>query len=198
MKDVKIGDADNALKHLEAIKDVENFKDEIELINDECREIKILQKAYEEDNFKLCYELLDMHKNLKSTKLGSLLEKHWLKLISKCEEYALHGDIKSIKETLGELMMLSSRRTKIGDLLRVSFQTKIQLLISTNKAKHAENIIYSYIDIFGIDKEIKSIMKTYERKFKTKLAITYNENNKASRNSWINSTLITGHLKTHP
>ena len=197
-ENLKKGKIEEVLKHIYIIKDIDSFKDEIQTIKEECKEVELLQKAYQENNFKLCYELIDIHKHLSYTELGLLLEKHWFKMIHRCEEYATKGDIKSIKETLNELILLSSRRTKIGDLLRITFQTKIKLLISKKETKQAENIIYSYIDTFGLDKEIHSIMKAYEKRFRTKLAITYNENGTISRNSWINSPLITGHLKKHP
>ena len=194
---IKKGDVNGAQNFLYKIENVVNLQEEVNILYGECKDILILQNAYENNNFKSCYEIIDLHKHLTSIELGVLLEKHWSKIIHECEEYALKGDIKKIKTTLGELITLNSRRGKIGDLLRLSFHTKIKTLISNNKTKQAQNIIYSYIDIFGQDKEISSVMKIYEKEFSTKLAITLNTNNKPTRDSWVYSEIITGHLKNY-
>jgi len=191
---MKKGDVKNAQKYLHKIEDVDELKDTVTMLYEECRDISLLQNAYENNNFKSCYELIDLHKHLTSTDLGMLLRKHWSKMIHQCEKYALKGDIKKIKTTLKELITLSSRRAKIGDLLRLSFHTKIQTLISKNRPKEAERIIYSYIDIFTTDKEISSIMKEYEKSFHLTLAITQDTHNRPSRDSWVHSDIITGHL----
>lgn len=191
---MKKGNVDDAQKYLHKIENVVNLKEEVDALFGECKDILILQNAYENNNFKSCYEIIDLHKHLTSTELGMLLQKHWSKIIHECEKYALKGDIKKIKTTLGELITLGSRRGKIGDLLRLSFHTKIQTLISKEKVKQAEKVIYSYIDIFGLDKEINSIMKIYEEKLSQELAITYDTHNKPTRDSWVYSEIITGHL----
>ncbi len=180
-----------AKKYLSKIENMAELKEEVLQLYANSKDIQILQNAYENNNFKSCYELLDIHKHLNSTELGQLLQKHWSKLMHKCEEYALEGDIKKIQTTLGELITLSTRRGKIGDILRLGFRAKIQILIKDNKKQEAENIIYSYIDIFAKDKEISSIMKQYETNFSTKLAITYDEQTKPTRDSWIYSKIVT-------
>jgi len=195
---IKKADISKAQEYLSKIEDIEDLKDEISQLYANCKDIEVLQYAYEKNNFKSCYELIDIHKHLNSTELGKLLQKHWSKLIYKCEEYALKGEIKKIKDILGELLTLSTRRGKIGDILRLSFRAKIQILIKKKKIQEAENIIYSYIDIFAKDKEIDSLMKKYETKFSTKLAITYDEQTKPTRDSWVYSELITGHLQKYP
>jgi ABC-type multidrug transport system ATPase subunit len=116
--------------------------------------------------------------------LGELLENHWSKLMQKCEEYALAGNIKEIKKTLGELIGLYSRRNKIGDLLRVSFHVRIKTLSGKKDFKAAEAIIYSYIDIFGIDSEISEIMKKFEKSTKQKLAISEAQFERPRRDKW--------------
>ena len=107
-----------------------------------------------------------------------------------CESYSLDGNIKAIKTLLGELLCIKTRTEKIGDLLRVAFYSKIKTLGESKKFASAENIIYSYIDIFGVDIEIKDMMKEYEKISSKKLAITHNENEKVLRSDWLNAALI--------
>ena len=149
-----------------------------------------LEQAYEHNDFLACYELIDTYFYLKTTKLGKLLEKHWSKLIAKCETYALKGDIQNIKVTLGELLRVSTRHAKVGDLLRVAFRSKILQLIKTKKFQSGENFIYSYIDIFGYDNEIRDIMEIFEMSTHYKLAITYQQHQRRGRNNWIHSSIM--------
>lgn len=189
---IKKGEIKHLKEYLSKLENIPYLKERVIELNNDCKSISTLQKAYKNNNFKSCYELIDIHKHLAYTELGILLQKHWSKIIHNCEEYALRGDIKEIKKSLGELITLSSRRNKIGDLLRVSFHTKIKILISNNKSKQAENIIYSYMDIFGLDSEINIIMKLFESKFSTQLAITYDKENRPTRDSWIYNEIIMG------
>jgi DNA-binding FadR family transcriptional regulator len=113
-----------------------------------------------------------------------MLESHWANIIQKAENFALKGNIKGVKSVLSGYMQVSSRKDKIGDLLRVSFHVKITELIHEKSAKSAESFIYSYIDIFGMDSEIISVMKEYEGYFLSKLAIT--QDKKIPRDNWLN------------
>lgn len=187
---IKSGEIVIAKKLLFSLSNIPHIAKDVEELNLECKYALILRKAYKEDRFKVCYEVLDSHKSLKKTELGILLERHWSKLMLKCEEYALAGNIKDIKKELDGLMRLTSRQNKIGDLLRVSFQVRIKMLLKSQNFHGAETIIYTYIDIFGQDSEIKQIINTYERLSSLKLAITQHQNKRPSRDSWLESPII--------
>lgn len=180
---------------IEQIKSLQNFtcnEDELEELYDNALSVKKLLSSYEKNDFRTCYVLIDNDERLQKLEITKLLEKHWQKLMIECENYTLQGDIQSIKETLQELINIPTRVQRTGDLLRLSFYTKIKHLISKNKFKSAENIIYSYIDIFGLDTEIKTLMRTYEKLYGNKLAITANQNLMKERNVWLNSEFIVG------
>ena len=187
---IRSGEIVIAKKLLFSLQNVLHVKDEVDKLNLECKYALILRRAYKEDHLKSCYEILDTHKSLKSTELGILLEKHWSKLMYKSEQFALLGNIKDIKKTLGKLLYLTSRENKIGDLIRVSFQVRIKMLIKSRNFKGAETIIYTYTDIFGLDSEIKHIMNTYEKASSTKLALPNELVERPLRNSWVHSPII--------
>ncbi|MDF1875276.1 hypothetical protein JHD48_05985 [Sulfurimonas sp. SAG-AH-194-I05] len=195
---VKIGEnitnceLDAALTKLTRLKNIASIKEIVETQIQECKAVKKLQDAYEENDFILCYEIIDKYNVLHATKLGNLLQNHWAKLSSIAEGYALKGNIKEIKNTLGELIHLKTRRDKIGDLFRLAFHSQIKGQIAKQLYKKAEALVYSYIDIFGLDREILSIMGMYEFRSKTKLAITNNQNMRVERNKWIESEVILG------
>lgn len=187
------GELQEAKQLLATLHDIQTIAPRVEELERKCKHIAALQKVYEENNFNECYTLLDLHPHLKSTELGTLLEKHWSKLMQTCEEFALSGNIKGIKKTLGELLSLYSRRHKIGDLLRVSFHVKISSLIDTKDLRGAEAIIYTYIDIFGIDSEIGQIMKYFEQISKRRLAVTAEQSQRPRRDSWRNFDILMKH-----
>jgi len=189
---LRVGDLEEAKTHILNLEKIGNIESELKYLKDIAKEIVRLNLLYKNDKFVQCYEFIDKHPHLDDLELTALLEKHWGKLILECEELALKGDLKSIKSTLGELIKIDTRIEKIGDLIRVSFHTKIKALIANRSLKNAENIIYSYSDIFGIDSEILYIMKIYEKVASKKLAITVNKDSNIPRDNWRKSKLIMG------
>jgi hypothetical protein len=189
-ENIKSAQIGNAREQLSELEEIPHIKDRVKDLQDECNEVERLHNAYNDNDFKSCYKILDSHKSLNSTELGILLEKHYSKIINQCEEYALAGNIKGIKKTLGDLISLPTRLNRVGDLVRVSFHVRIKLLISKKKFKEAEIIIYSYIDIFGLDNELSQIMKKFEKASAQELAITQTGQDRPTRNSWIHSKII--------
>ena len=191
-KSLDLGEADKAIILVKELLSTPGIKDELQDLYKEAKIVKKLQESYKKNDFKTCYEILDSTDSIHNLELSGFLEAHWSKLMNRCEEAALKGDIKSIKKVLGDLIGIKSRVDKIGDMLRLSFHTKIKGLIAKRSFKSAENIIYSYIDIFGQDSEIFSIMKSYERVSKKRLALTQTKEIVVPRDNWIHSSLIMG------
>jgi len=179
-----------AKKSLAKIEGTPSFDKKVEQLHSMCAEMQKLQAVYQNDDFYACYDLIDTFPHLSFSELGELLQKYWLKLMDECEEFALKGNIQSIKAVLGELITLNGRKDRIGDLLRVSFQVQIKYFLSKKKFKSAQSVIYSYIDIFTKDSEISSLMSKYESLTRKKLAITLSQDDKPSRDSWRQSKLI--------
>lgn len=182
------GDTQKAKTAMSIIQDITHIKDKMELFLKECEWLEILQSHYENNNFKKCYETIDNYPFLYKTHLGKLLERHWETLIEKCEYFALKGNIIGVKKTLGDLITLNTRVGKTGDLFRLCFHIKIKESLSKRSFRDVETLIYRYSDIFGIDHEIKELMKRYELKTNNKLALTHNST--TNRNSWIDSDFV--------
>jgi hypothetical protein len=109
-----------------------------------------------------------------------------------CEQHALAGDIKAIKTTLQELITVKTRSKQIGNLLRLAFRTEIDNKIGHKEYSSAQGLIYSYIDIFGLDKELQKSMQEYESITKRKLAITVDTTHRMPRDNWLHNKLIVG------
>jgi hypothetical protein len=179
-----------AVEEIKALQNTPGIKEELKELYRVAKLVESLHLSYKEGDFTQCYEIIDTHYVLNELQLSALLEKHWAKLMGECEEFALKGDIKSIKDRLGELIGVKTRLAKVGDLLRVSFHSKIKGLLAKRSFLNAENIIYSYIDIFGIDSELISLMKVHEKLTEKKLAITLHQERLVPRDNWTRSPLI--------
>ena len=194
LKEIKnyifISKIDEAVEKIKALQKVSIIKDELLELYNLSQEAKKLLNYYEKENFIQCYETLDNNLQLESMQLAQFLEKHWNKLINECEIHALEGNIAALKKTLGELIYVKTRKNKIGDLLRLSFHSKIKEALTHKHYKSVENLIYSYIDIFGIDSEIRQLMYSFEKQSYIKLAITLNRHKSKDRNAWIYSELF--------
>jgi hypothetical protein len=182
------GDTKKAKETINVIQNIPYLKDKIEFFLDKCVQVELLNSYYEKNDFKACYETLDKHQYLQKTQLAQLLKKHWESLIQKCEYFALKGNVLAVKKTLGELVTLRSRVSKIGDLFRLAFHVKIKESLSLRNFKDVEKLIYRYSDLFGVDIEIKELMKKYEQKTQNKLALTQDSN--ITRDSWIDSNFV--------
>lgn len=195
LNDIKVqicmGDIQTAKDILSSIEHTPQNIKKISILQQKLLTMQKLKSAYARGDFKTCYETIDANRTLIFSELGLKLEEEWSLLMAKCEEAALKGDIKELKNLLGDLLLLETRREKIGDLLRVSFHTKIKILLAKQSYKQAENIIYSYIDIFGLDTEISVLMQLFEQTSKHSLALTYNQNKRPPRDNWIHSLTIT-------
>ncbi len=187
---LRVGNTKQALIHLKKLSKTPHLADIVAQLYNKSKNVQKLYDAYNNNKFLICYEILDSYKYLKDIEIGVLLEKHWSQRMKKAEEHALSGNLKALKSTLGELLKLPTRKEKIGELLRTSFHTKIKQLTSKKHYKNAENVIYSYIDIFGLDNEIEQLMYFLELKSSIKLAIVEDQQVKKPRNSWFNSDFI--------
>lgn len=181
---------DRAIEMIKELQRVPSIQAELQELYRISKLVLSLEQSYRDGDFVACYELLDKNYELSEIELSRLLEKHWSKLMHECEVFAQNGDIKSIKAHLGELIGIKTRLSKIGDLLRVSFHSKVKALLTKRDFIYAENIIYSYIDIFGIDSELRALMKIYEKLAAKKLAITLDQERAIARDSWVDSPLI--------
>jgi len=176
-------------QQLPTLANIPHIADEIKELYSSVLVLEKLLLLYDTNQLKECYELLDSNKLLKETQIAQQLEERWAKTIAQCEIFALKGNIKGVKQTLGSLLFVSTRTEAIGNLLRLSFQTKIKQLLIKRLPSKAELLIYSYIDIFGIDTQMRHIIKQYEKIAQKQLAITVNLQ-PLPRDHWVYSEIM--------
>ena len=173
-----------ARKHLDKLKNIPHIHNKVTELNLNCYNIEQLYSAYKRDDLEVCYKLLDTKKILHHIDLGKELEIRWANIIAKCEEYALKGDVENVKKTLKELINMESRKSKLGDLLRVAYHTKIQKFIKNKNIDKAKEIIFSYLDIFGIDQEIEDLTDIFNTKFSENIELDDKKYKRGFRDNW--------------
>ena len=161
----------------------------LQLITYKDSKFKEFLLAYDKNDFKSCYEIMDKYKDIKLTKIAKLLEIHWERTILQCELYSKSGDINSYIKTMGPLLFTSTRVNNIEKLLKKTFHTKIQKLLKSKNFISCEAVLYSYIDIFSNDKRINELMNKFEKESKIILAITQ-QKQKTDKNAWLYSKII--------
>jgi hypothetical protein len=149
--------------------------------------IVMFENYYQNNNFKRCYELIDTYIYLNDLEIANLLNKHYQNVISKCDKFALDGDIQNVQKELEALLKITTRKKKTGSLLRVSFQAKIKNLLKIKNFRETENMIYSYIDIFGIDDDINKLTTNFEQISNITLAISEHQQIKKDEYAWFYS-----------
>jgi len=177
-------------KKIQKLQHIPPIAPQIQTIFQTLISLEQLIKKYEQKDYVHAYEILDNAPLLANTQLAKLLEKKWQEIIHQCEYYALKGDIKGVKTTLGKLIHINTRTETIGNLLRLCFHIKIKQLFAKRLLGKAELLIYSYIDIFGLDTQLRSIIEHYEKLSSKNLALTMGDTFPLSRASWRHSSLM--------
>ena len=109
------------------------------------------------------YELLDHSMELSVLPQAKTMEESWARSMETCEEAALHGNTAVIKKELGALITLPTRSDKIGNLLRIGYQMQIKYHLSRKMLDQTAEAIINYIELFGIDNEIKNLITILDR-----------------------------------
>ncbi|MGD9970212.1 MAG: WD40 repeat domain-containing protein [Sulfuricurvum sp.] len=121
-------------------------------------EAALLHHALVNKQWRSVYQQLDARPDLLILPWVNAIEEHWQTLIARCEEYAILGDIASIKHDMGPLITLSGRNDRIGDLLRTAYQIQIRALIAQNSAEITVAFA-RYCEFFGADTEFNALFK---------------------------------------
>jgi len=156
---------------LAKIQSTKQLKTEITKTIQHLKMEKKLEIAYSVSDFASCYELIDRYRYLQTTQLGTMLQKHYSKTIQTCEEYAIKGDMSMLKQASKNIVNIKSKEAKLLNLLKLCSSSMVFNLLSKREFDSVQQAIYKYIDIFGKDTNIKFMIKIYETKTKTKIAV---------------------------
>jgi len=182
---IKIGNillAEIIIERLEQNSKYEKVANELRVASNN---VKKLLDAFNNDDFFLCYKLLDSNCSLKQTDIGKHLQNRWNLMINDCEKLAIRGKIDELENSLGKLKKLPSRSTKVGDLFRLAYQIKINYYIKKNLYKDAKEAILFYLNTFGIDLEMKNSINLYIKISSLKIPLTPMQSRRKPRDFWL-------------
>jgi len=182
---IQVGNIQLAKVLIEKLKTNPKYEDKAIKLHQECENVQKLQDAYDAEDYFLCYELLDTNHELDNVELAIHLEELCKKKFCDCEILALKGNVKSIEKHLGTLIKLGSRHEKIGGIMRLAYQRNIQHKIKKKSYKQAEEFIIYYTNLYGLDKEIKDIIKVYVKQSKSKIELTNAQARRKPRDFWL-------------
>ena len=182
---IKSGNIGLAKIFIEELEDNASYDKEVSQLQEQCKQVNALYNAYNKNDILYAYELLDSKTFLKSVDLGKHLELSWNKTIQECEIYALRGNIEKIQKCLGTLVTLNSRHEKIGDLLRLAYQVSIQKYLSKHNFTQCACLIEKYASFFGLDNEIKILIKLYAKASHQKVMLTKQQAQRKPKDFWL-------------
>ena len=184
---INIGNIDHAESIIQRLEKVLQYEKTASQLREMSQNFRKLKDAFQEDNLFLCYKLMDANDFLKESDLGKQLEEKWNKKIKVYEKYAIMGLVDELLVALGDLLKLSSRRDRIGDLLRLAYRIKIKSNLKKAEYKRAKELILYYIDNFGLDVEIKNTIKMYVKQSSLKFVLTRTQSRRKPQDFWLYS-----------
>lgn len=148
---------------LNELKGVVQYESEYHQLKQLYTSAKNLHHAIDNDHLRSAYHLLDTHPELLTFSWGKELDVLWQKKLSMAEHYAIRGDVPSIKKEFSALITLPERHGRIGNVLRTAYHVQLKRLLKTNSEAFTSGV-FTYCDLFGIDTELRNLLKKANRK----------------------------------
>ncbi len=142
-----------------------------------------LEHAMINGHWRSAYQLLDAHPELMALPWAQELETQWDDKLRQCETFAIRGDVSEIKNTLGNLINLPNRHERIGDLLRMAYQVQLKSLMLNDPQLFSAGAEH-YCDVFGIDTELRHLLKKAQRR-KIQVGIDPQRMHPKKRDQWL-------------
>jgi len=124
---------------------------------------KNLNHAISNEHWRSAYRLIDSHPELLMLPWGEELNVKWNEKLSQAEHYAIKGNITFIKKEFSGLISLPQRQGRVGDILRTAYHVQLKRLLKTDAEAFISGV-FTYCDLFGIDTELRTLLKKAQRK----------------------------------
>lgn len=143
---------------LNELKDVVQYEAEYLQLKKLHSMAKNLHRALKNDQLRSAYRLIDNHPELLMLPWGEELNRQWNEKLSLAEQYAIKGEVSSIKKEFADLFDLPNRHGRLGDILRTAYHVQLKKLLKTDVENFSSGIV-AYCDLFGIDTELRNLLK---------------------------------------
>lgn len=149
---------------------------------------KNLHHAIIHDHLRSAYRLIDNHPELLMLPWGEELNTHWNEKLSQAEQYAIKGDVPSIKKEFTNLFDLPNRYGRVGDILRAAYHVQLKKLLKTDFETFSSGIS-AYCDLFGIDTELRTLLKK-AKKTESVPELSESHLTPKSRDQWLSNVMM--------
>ncbi len=146
---------------------------------------KNLHRALTNDQIRSAYRLIDNHPELQTLPWGEELNMRWNEKLLLAEQYAIKGDVASIKKEFEDLFDLPNRHGRLGDILRTAYHVQLKKLLKADTERFS-NGIAAYCELFGIDTELRSLLKK-AKKTETVPDLSESHLTPKNRNQWLSN-----------
>ena len=164
-KAIKEGNYKLAIRIADILKDFPNYKEEAEKIQKEAKNILNFLMYIANDDFDMVEKMVNKYPYLEELEDYQKFLEKYKEIIKKAEEFAINGDISSIKKYFYNLSKYKAFKNLISQLIKRAYLKQIIKLIQENSPK-IQQAIKNYLDLFGADNEIKDLIKIASKKQK--------------------------------
>ncbi len=163
MRAIKTNQFDRAFQLADELQYIPHLKHHYAHIVHFMERAERLYELLQQDDELRYYELLDQSSDLRVLPQSKKMEQKWEKRIHECEEATVTGNVSRIKAILGPLVNLRSRSDKTGNLFRAAYQIQLKYYLTQGKTEHLKQGIEQYAFLFGIDNEIRQLIKVIQK-----------------------------------
>lgn len=156
---LKAKEFEQAVLLLDGLADVVQYEEEYLRLKTFVSHAANLHHAIANSQWRSAYTLLSTHSGLLILPWAKELEDEWHQKLQRCETYAIHADVSAIQKELSTLINLPGRHGRVGDILRTAYQVQLRQLLGTDHSKFKAGIDH-YCELFGMDTELRSLIKT--------------------------------------
>lgn len=159
---LQLKEFDHASLLLHELSSIIQYQDECHRLTQFYTVATNLNHALMNHHWRTAYHLLDSNPELLILSWAQEVETRWYQLITRCEQYAVRGDIASIKKEFGNLINLPYRHERVGDIFRTAYQIELKRIMKTDPKAFGEGI-NNYCEIFGMDTELGYLLNSAQR-----------------------------------
>jgi len=158
------GEFKNAIKYANILEQFPMYKEEAEKIKEKAKNISNFLMYIANKDYDKVEELVDKYSYLENLEDYKKFMNRYKELLKEAEDYAIKGEIKSLKERFKDLIKYRLFRSMLNKLAKRAYLNQILMLYKTNDFENLKKAIENYIKLFGFDNEVGDVLKLAKKK----------------------------------
>jgi len=161
---LKKGEYRNAIKYANILEQFPMYKDVAKEIKQKAINISNFLMYIANNDYDRVEDLINKYSYLENIDDYKKFMEKYKNLIAQAEDYAIKGDVKSLKEKYSNLVKYRLFKNALYNLVKRAYLNQIILLSKSDNLKKLKIAIENYIKLFGFDNEIGDILKLVKKK----------------------------------